>query len=80
MTHITLQKDTAGKGPTMTGRTGVLARLEMGIVAVRARVRCCGPRRRGELLWQHFLCLFDREASYVRVRPRHTGNAAQSDA
>ena len=70
MTHITLQKDTAGKGPGKTGRmrAGILARLEMGIVAVRA---CGAVDLGGELLWQHFLCLFDREASPLpfAVRP-----------
>ena len=70
MTHITLQKDTAGKGPGKTGRmrAGILARLEMGIVAVRA---CGAVDLGGELLWQHFLCLFDREASSLpfAVRP-----------
>ena len=75
MTHIALQKDTAEKGPGMTGRPDGRS----GSVGNGNRGRA---GRGGELLWQHFLCLFDREAPSLpfAVRPRHTGNATQSDA
>ena len=78
MTHITLQKDTAGKGPGMTGQTGALARLEMGIVAVRACGRC-GPRRGTSLAAFFCVCLIERPPPVRRpsVCPRRT---TQSDA